>query len=466
MNWTTLLKNVRVREGQGLNPIDGRNHFENDYSRLISSSFIRRLQDKTQVFPLHQSDFIRTRLTHSLEVSSIAKSIGKSIEKKLIESKKMDDNNSGLLPALLMTAGLIHDLGNPPFGHFGETAIQDFFSCYFSSANTKLTPKEQKDFTFFDGNVQTFRILTKLQFLGDEHSYNLTYPTLACIMKYPVSAEEGNKKGSKITLKKFGYFTTEKKEYNQISKSLELGENRHPATFLLEASDDIAYSAADIEDGIKLGILNFDIIKSIFVKEVEKYEAISNPTRDITAIIEILYKSIGKLDNLNKQFEGFNEDKLNLIVTKFRIFTQNIMIESVIDKFITEHDNILSGTYSNEILEDCAAKGIRNAFKELSKIVFKDSDVMQAEIAGYKVISDLLEKFVHNSTSLEFKENGRGMPARLYNLISSNLRYIYRNYSIDPDSEYCKLQLIIDFISGMTDSYAVSYHKKLNGISY
>jgi dGTPase len=455
MDWDSLLTPKRFHPGRALADFDGRNPFENDYSRIISSSFIRRLQDKTQVFPLEQSDFIRTRLTHSMEVSSIAASIGKSVEKKLIESGKMGPHLKGHLPSLLFTTGLIHDLGNPPYGHFGEVAIQKFFRSYFDDNDSTLNKEEQADLVHFDGNVQTFRILRKLSFLGHEFSYNLTYPTLATIIKYPCGSLTGNRKGDTedIKLKKFGYFSTEKDDYEEISKVLGLNGCRHPATFLLEAADDIAYSAADIEDGMKLKCLNYEIVYEVFAKIAADG---GGEDKKIFDTLKTCKEAADKMPDVGNDY----------LVSKFRIETQVEMIQSVINQFIKVHDDILAGDYRRELLKDSPAKRIRQAFKDLSKVVFEDPNVMQAEIAGYEVIGGLLDKFVRASKSDDFRADGGGLEGRYYRMISSSLRYIHEKYPSKKNREYQNLQLIVDFISGMTDNYALNYYKKLTGVSY
>lgn len=455
MNWKSLLSGERFHSGRALAPFDGRNPFENDYSRLISSSSIRRLQDKTQVFPLQQSDFIRTRLTHSMEVSSIASSIGKSVEKLLIESKKMDGSLSGLLPSLLFTTGLIHDLGNPPFGHFGETAIQDFFISYFKENKTSLSNHERADFEKFDGNVQTFRILRKLSFLGHEFSYNLTLATLATIIKYPVNSLEGNKgdKTDDIRYKKFGYFLTEIDDYNKISKILGLNGSRHPATFLLEAADDIAYSAADIEDGVKMGGITYETIYQVFNEIAGRGDL---EVKNINQDLQKYKREANAMPGVGKDF----------LVSKFRIDAQVFMIQKVINRFVEVHDEILNGNYQKELLKDSSAKEVRKGFKNLSKTVFSDPKVMEAEIAGYEIITGLLSKFVQVCQSEDFHSEGSGMAGRCYKMISSSLRHIHETYPSNRSKEYRNLQLIVDFISGMTDNYALNYYNKLTGVSY
>ena len=270
--WNLLLGEKRFRKKSPTNESDGRNTFENDYGRLISSAPIRRLQDKTQVFPLEESDYTRTRLTHSLEVSYLGSSIGQSIENLLLENGNLDYKLKGYLSSLLRVGGLIHDLGNPPFGHFGEEAIKKFFEKYFEkNSNTKLSELEKADFKNFDGNVQTLRILSKLYYFGDSYGYNLNYSSLASIIKYPSNSINGNKKPTtEIAKKKFGYFVTETKTYKKINDYLKLGNRRHPVVYLLEAADDIAYSAADIEDGVKLRKVNLEQIEKIFSNKLER----------------------------------------------------------------------------------------------------------------------------------------------------------------------------------------------------
>lgn len=458
MEWKKLLSDKTFRERGELKEFDGRDPFENDYGRIISSTFIRRLQDKTQVFPLEESDFIRTRLTHSMEVAAIAKSLGKSVEKVLLDKGKLDKQYKGHISSLLNVAGLVHDLGNPPFGHFGESAIQTFFSRFFSTRDNSKgvvwNDQQMKDFIFFDGNVQTFRILRKLSFLNDEFSYNLTYPTLACIVKYPRSSITGNiKNATNVAEKKFGYFISEEEDYRIISDHLGLNNNRHPAVFLLEAGDDIAYSAADIEDGVKLGSLNFSLI----------YETFEENLKDDEKKDEVLNALLG----MYEKSKIISSDRLDLTVRKFRIFTQGLMIEAAINEFLNNHDDILDGKYSKELISNSSAKNIRAAYKQLGYLVFAQKKIVQAELAGWEIISGLLEIFVEASKSENFKSSGNNVESRLYNMISSSFRYMYETYpSIYPNTnlEYKKILLITDFISGMTDSYALNYYQKLKGI--
>jgi dGTPase len=447
--WKLLLEEKRFREKSTSIPSDGRNPFENDYGRLISSAPIRRLQDKTQVFPLEQSDYTRTRLTHSLEVSYIASSIAQSIEKLLLEKKDIEQEQKGLLSSVLRVSGLVHDLGNPPFGHFGEKAVIKFFTDYFKdNKETTLNEREQADFKNFDGNVQTLRILSKLYYFGDEFGYNLTYSSLASIIKYPSNSLEGNQeKWTEISKKKFGYFVTEVETYKKINEHLQLGNRRSPVVYLLEAADDIAYSAADIEDGVKLGIVDINKVREIFEKNLSKNK---------NQVLE-------KLDELINEYSNKAIDS-SIIIQKFRIYTQQIMIEEIIKTFEKRYDEIMDGTLENEIIEVSDASDIRKAYKTLQYIVFDDKNIVKKEIAGWEAIYGLLKIFVRASKSENFKEKGNTYESRLYKLISSSHRYVFSNIEKYENMEYKKLQLIVDYISGMTDTYAINLYQELTGI--
>ncbi len=448
--WKLILEEKRFREKSATIESDGRNTFENDYGRLISSAPIRRLQDKTQVFPLEESDYIRTRLTHSLEVSYLASSIGQSIENLLLKKKELDISLKGNLSSLLRVAGLVHDLGNPPFGHFGEEAIKKFFKQYFAkNKKTSLTALEKADFENFDGNVQTLRILSKLYYFGDEFGYNLNYSSLASIIKYPSNSLEGNKKPTtEIAKKKFGYFVTETETYKKINDHLKLENRRHPVVYLLEAADDIAYSAADIEDGVKLGKVNLDDIERIFAKNLDK-----NKEAVLT-----------KIKDLKEKYADEKNIDTSLVIQKFRIFTQQIMIESIVKSFEENYEIIMEGKLEDEIIDVSDAKDIRKAYKNLQYIVFDDKSILKKEIAGWEAIYGLLEIFVDASQSESFKSAGNNLEARLYKIISTSHRKVYEDVEKYSNSEYKKLQLIVDFISGMTDRYAIRLFQQLKGI--
>lgn len=446
----------RFREKHSTIPTDGRNPFENDYGRLISSAPIRRLQDKTQVFPLGESDFTRTRLTHSLEVSYIGSSIGQSIEKILIEKGEIAIEHKGYLSSLLRVAGLVHDLGNPPFGHFGEEAIKSFFKKYFEKNDhkgltAKLNEKERADFTNFDGNVQTFRILSKLYYFGDEYGYNLTYPSLASIIKYPVDSLTGNKKhDEEISKHKFGYFVSEADRYEQINEKLQLAHKRFPIVYLLEAADDIAYSAADIEDGVKEGIITIQDVKTIFEQNLEGNKD------DV----------MNCLNNLIEQYkDGANIDQ-SLIVQKFRVACQRIMIEGVIEAFTSAkfYEQIMNGELNEELIMVSNGADVRKAYKQLQYKIFDSKGIQIKELGGWQSITGLLSIYVPAAESDDFRSGGNTFAGRLYKIMSSSHRKVYENIENYGNPAYNRLRLIVDYIAGMTDRYAVDLYQELKGI--
>lgn len=447
--WQLLLSEKRFRQKSSTNKSDGRNPFENDYGRLISSAPIRRLQDKTQVFPLEKSDFIRTRLTHSLEVSYIASSIGQSIENLLLEKGDLTQDLKGNLSSLLRVAGLVHDLGNPPFGHFGEEAIKSFFAKHFDNNTTTLSALEKADFINFDGNVQTLRILSKLYYFGDEFGYNLNFSSLASIIKYPSNSIDGNKKPTtEIAKKKFGYFVTETDTYKDINDYLKLNNRRHPVVYLLESADDIAYSAADIEDGIKLGIIGIDDIEKIFSKHLKHNKK---------PVLE-------KLSDLRKIYSKNPDVDTSMIVQQFRIFTQKLMIESIVESFEENYEEIMQGKLQNELIDTSTSNDIRATYKKLQYKVFDSKSILKKEIAGWEAIYGLLDIFVNASKCDSFKSTGNNLEARLYKIIASSHRKVYEDIEKYSNNEYKKLQLIVDFISGMTDRYAIDLFQELKGI--
>lgn len=465
--WNELLINMRFRESQDApnnDTTDHRNPFEKDYSRLLFSPPFRRMQDKTQVFPLNESDFVRTRLTHSLEVSTIARGIGMSVEGELIKKHFLENEKQGHIVSLLSTACLVHDIGNPPFGHFGEAIVQNYFKKYLkditpdSGFKDKYQQKWEKveieDLINFDGNVQTFRILKKLQFYKDEHSYNLTLPTLACIIKYPYSSLDGNKKEHKnVTQHKFGFFNSEKKDFEFIWSKLKLGSNsRHPITYLVEAADDITYLACDVEDGCKRGIITMETLE----KYIEQYLKTSNCT-------ELDKKLVADFEaSKNEQQKNF-KGHFDVIIQMFRVNSQGYMIDAVIKNFIKNHEQIIGGSYCKNLLDESDAKNIKELLRELAKLIHKNKEIIQMEILGERVITGLLETFVkaiNSSNRTKTKE----LEGKIYELTSSSYRHIFETYKYVGNESYANCQFAIDSIAGMTDNYALSLYQKILGI--
>lgn len=472
LSWERLLCEVRQRKTTSSvktkdkedSTVIARNEFEADYDRIVGSSSVRRLQDKAQVFPLQENDFTRTRLTHSMEVSAMARSLGKAVGKQL--EKKEDIpftiEMTDKLAAMLQTAGLIHDLGNPPFGHYGETIIRQWFARWFNSnelleKTVLLSQQEKNDFINFDGNVQNLRIVTKLQTLNDAFGANFTYGTLATIMKYPWSSDSEERSSHK---NKFGYFKSEENIYREIIEKTGLAENqRHPATYLLEAADDIIYVCDDIEDGVKKGYIEWG----------EVYADIKKAFPDDS------YKDLfNAIDNKKPDQEMAEKDKVLASVRNFRNYVQTYLFSKAVETFMDHYDGIMNGDFGSIELLDCEKKFIKYLKKITGKSCFACHEVVALELVGDRVIKTLLDIFITALVVNEVDEleDTATYAGKIYSLISSNFKYIaLYNYvdnsrrKISDLSIYDKLHLVVDFISGMTDSYAVNLYKELTGIS-
>ncbi|HEM6071697.1 TPA: dNTP triphosphohydrolase [Streptococcus suis] len=490
LDWEKLLCEMRIRDAcsenkkitANDNPI--RNRFDEDYDRIIYSSSLRRLQDKTQVFPLQQNDFIRTRLTHSLEVSALGESIAWQIVDKLRGEKKDEffaQNCENLyelkkLPSLVRVACLVHDLGNPPFGHYGEDIIKKWFKNYFESnkkgqsepsdldsAVNKLTEKQKNDFLRFDGNAQNLHILSKLQFLNDEYGMNFTLGTLAALMKYPY--DSSHKLAEKK--QKFGYLQSEKKIYQKIYELTGVGEGiRHPETYIIEAADDIAYKVADLEDGIKKGLLKWE---DVYTEELQA--ALKSMTEKHDG-----YPYKEKIEG-NKAKDIPGKDLIQY--QNLKIYLQGTMVRIAVDNFINHYEEIMSGKYDRgqSLIEDANLKEVLKILDSLTrKYCFASTEVLELELRGEQVISDLLDLFVPAICRVGKTDRARDRNQKLIYLISENFAYVHCLNKGDAHARdwrsriseldiYSRLQLVVDFISGMTDSYAVSLHKKLKNLS-
>ncbi|MGB3259715.1 dGTP triphosphohydrolase, partial [Paenisporosarcina sp.] len=326
----------------------------------------------------------------------------------------------------------------------------------------KLGPEKAADFTNFEGNAQTFRLLSKLNNLKDEFGYNLSAATLATILKYPRSSIEGNKSKDErlkenqgVSYKKFGYLQSEVDRFIAVKEYTGIETHRHPVAFLLEAADDIAYSAADIEDGCKKKVLDYSTIEKILKTHL------SNGSIEDKAILKSF------IDTYNKNLEEGRDDRLDNAVQNFRIQAQGYMIKSVVKEFLKRHDEILNGEFDQEIIENSDGANVRKAFEDLAKIIFDNKEIIMREYTGGKVIHGLLEMFVSTVVS-ENRNNSKTEEGKLFLLISDNYRDIMKKYPTEQNkgepSLYDHLLLVTDFVCGMTDTYALDLYRRLTGI--
>ena len=443
MKWDKLLsaKRLGLENREFKNTEEIRSQFQRDYDRIIFSSPFRRLQNKTQVFPLPGSVFVHNRLTHSLEVASVGRSLANLVAQEL--RKRDDIENKDILNELgsiVSSACLAHDMGNPPFGHAGEVAI----SKYFAEGNGKkfkdaVTPEEWKDLTNFEGNANVLRLLTH-QFKGRRSGgFALTYSTLASLIKYPYGSN-----GMLPNKKKFGYFQAEEETFLHIVNELELKKlsdeplryARHPLVFLVEAADDICYEIMDIEDAHKLKILDtqttFDLLLGFFDEKIDK-------------------KFFTNKDKILKEVTDINEQ-----VAYLRASVIGKLTKETAQVFLKNHDKILEGEFNLSLVDGLEGRS-KEAFETCKKVAIKQiynyRSVVKIELTGFNVIGTLLDEFI---TAIFNPDNDYSQ--KILSILPSQ-------FDVEEYSFYKKAMSIVDFISGMTDLYAVDLYKDIKGIS-
>jgi len=448
--WDKLLNQVRRKELSGspesMGTGVGRTEFERDYDRILFATPTRRLADKTQVFPMEENDSIRTRLTHSHEVSNLARSIGVRIAFEHAEAVFGSDHETlqvkRNVPALLAAAGLAHDLGNPPFGHQGEIAIQQWFSENHTIEDIAL------DFLEFDGNAQTFRLLTLLQVLNDRYGLNLSVGTLAGLIKYPSVYGSSNKGG----FKKFGIFKSEESIINEVWEQTGLKEGiRHPLAYIVEACDDIAYSIIDAEDTVKKGYASFYDLMD-FLETYDPEDA------NIKAVITSARKK-----NTEFKKDSLSSRELNDIsMQMLRVKAISVMVESATSVFIENIGKMMDGSIEEgfELIKNSNSARLCKAAKEFDfRYGFQHKDVLRLELQGNNYIKSTMT-MLWRAISVDGDAN-KPFERYAFGSISENYRRVY----LDTDkSTYAKCQLLCDAISGMTESYLIKKHNELKSL--
>lgn len=469
MNWQQLLCTDRIRNYKGNpNSEDLRTEFEKDYHRIIGSASFRRLQDKTQVFPLDKSDFVRTRLTHSLEVSSFAKSLGQNISKKIlldIKDEGFQESYQADVCDILQCAGLLHDIGNPPFGHFGETVIRQWFLknlgrfTYNGRSLMEVLSQQMKEDLFnFEGNTQALRLVTKLHYLVDANGMNLTKGLLGTIIKYPVSSLEINKDSGNIKDKKMGYYYAEREIFADIQEALGTYGERHPLAYVLEAADDIAYRTADIEDAFKKGCITYGQLVQELKQKGEGEEKDSEYSKLVLALE----------DRYRKALERGVAQPETYAVQNWVVRIQGKLIACATYGFTANYQEIMEGTYKRDLFSGTCGEQIAQALGDIAyRYAFTSRPILKLEVAAEAILTFLLDKFVDAVIYYDTDTKLNAVQEKIIALISDNYKAIYKIYSKDrSDAEklYLRLLLVTDSICGMTDSYAKGLYQELNGL--
>ena len=446
MDWNRLLS--RARPGLSRQPPDSeaRTDFQRDFDRIVFSSAFRRLQDKTQVFPLSQSDYIRTRLTHSLEVSSVGRSLGAMVGDSVIHRHNLQGVYPQDFGAVVAAACLAHDIGNPPFGHAGEDAIRLWFTTSATGREVleQLTEAQRQDFLGFEGNAQGFRIITRLQSPDNRGGMQLTCATLGIFTKYPRASSLPVKAPPGIAFMKFGFYQDDLELFAEVAGQLGLEPvapdawHRHPLAYLVEAADDICYRIIDVEDAFRLQQLRYEEVRDLLLPLTGEPERAQRKLAYITRPRE-------KIEYLRAKAIG-------------------AIIEQVHQCFMTHEGTILAGGFTEELLDAIPAADAMRALKECGEArVYVSKPVVEVEAAGFEVLGGLLEAFVNTVNDVARRGSNASSKSRmLIHLIPEQFAGPGRQPFEDC---YRRILAITDFVSGMTDSYAVTLFKKLTGIS-
>ena len=471
MKWEALLSEKRAgcEEAAG-DGRDRRSGFEKDYHRIIVSSSFRRLQDKTQVFPLDRSDFIRTRLTHSLEVSSIGRSLAQNIGASLHGGQETGESGApGMNPGfpdpfrsgicdILQCAGLIHDIGNPPFGHFGEEAIREWFSRHLQDLTFKgepvrrfLTEQQYQDLLHFEGNAQGLRMVTKLDYPVQRFGMNLTYGLLSAVIKYPTASTEVEPGSKNVCRRKMGYFASEEELFRSIAAETGTGSARNPLALILEAADDIAYATADIEDAFKKGFFSY----AAFMNELHE-RGVARPYREKLSDAYDIARLSGVMGPEEYAIRTWLRDM------------QDVLIVAATDGFTAHCGAIMDGSWPGELISKKPEKVLLDALKEIAyDYAFTSMSIFKTEIAANHILTYLLDILVPSALVYDSGDKIGLMEEKYLSLIPENYKQVYHRYTDGRAKEECvyeRILLATDTISGMTDSYARDLYAELTGI--
>ncbi|KOY52049.1 dGTP triphosphohydrolase [Polaribacter dokdonensis] len=441
MNWEQLLSLKRFGDTQKRPRIaqdETRLGFEVDFDRIIFSSAFRSLQDKTQVIPLSETDFVHTRLTHSLEVSVVGRTLGRRVGKVLLERHPnlvelgYTFNDFG---AIVAAASVTHDIGNPPFGHSGEKAIGEYFKTGKGlTYKTKLSDKEYQDLVDFEGNANGFKILTESR-EGISGGLRLCYATLGAFLKYPKESLP-KKPTNHIVDKKYGFFQSDKEAFLDVVSELGMKPKnteansfyRHPLAYLVEAADDICYTIIDFEDGINLGLIDEDYA----------------------------------LEYMSKLIHGINRDKYYALqhtkdrTAYLRAIAINALIDEAVTIFLKNEEAILNGDFKNSLLDKCKYEAQINDIIKISiDKIYKSKEVLEKEVAGYRIIGDLLDVFI-TAINNNYNNNNSNYDNLLVNLMP-------QEYVSQSDSQYDRIMAVCTYVSRMSDSYAIRLRRKIFG---
>lgn len=456
MNWNKLLNQDRVRPSKS--PGDDRTAFQHDYDRAVFSTPVKRLQDKAQVFPLDPSDAVRTRLTHSLEVSSVARGLAGSAAAWMVKQKEIGGQMAGQIETIAATCGLLHDLGNPPFGHAGEEAIRSWFEKMYPQRLLEgLDAQQTADFMAFEGNAQTIRLVAKLQILADFNGLNLTYGTLSALIKYTAKSDDVGGKSQDRARKKFGYFASETDLVGTVRNETGTGNARNPICYLVEAADDIVYLAADAEDAVKKRIISWGDVKGAL-----KGRKGGHPDPTVGGAFDRMGKILAPADGADGAEAKLDDDTE---AAAFRTAAIGVMFESAREEFEKHYSEIMSGNFKGTLLPEGLDLAVR--LRSLEKeMVYPTRSTITLELMGRRVIGELMDVLWEGAQSVPKEDRPRktsSFAEKSAALLSPNYLKVFRHAAEEGrlPERYLRLQLLTDYICGMTDSFAKRLHAEL-----
>jgi dGTPase len=486
VDWRTLLNPSRTRQLEGGKPsrtADFRDQFRRDYGRIVFSTPFRRLQDKAQVFPLEAHDSVRTRLTHTHEVASISQDIAQRVTHLLMEHQKYHDHlsfdESKAIESVACSCALLHDMGNPPFGHAGEESISEWFTTHSQDFDfwkgiegrgehdPLSTNQLRNDFLKFEGNAQTIRIVTRLQLLNDPHGLNLTAGTVSAALKYVGGSHQIDK--TRHQFSKHGYFASEAPLVEKIRNATGTGTNesplRNPIALMVEAADDLAYSTVDIEDAVRKRVVNWEQVRNGVIAEASQFDAEQKPAESAENLAQELLDKAEELIDRDCEFNLSPWEKAEAYSIMFRTLLIGSGTTQVVQSFIANYERIMESGIDSSLLSLGVTGAVVGACKTFAaKDIYPKTSGL--ELLGRNVIHDLMNFFWHEvkdcpDTIDDIKPSS--FRAKAIKMTSTNYRRIYelvrRDGKIPP--RYLEFQFITDYICGMTDSFACSLHRSI-----
>ncbi len=451
MQWPKLLSCHRFGKRANDYNTPGRSPFQQDFDRIIFSSAFRRLQDKTQVFPLSGNDYVRTRLTHSLEASSIGRSLGTIAGTFLCENYNVGDNTPSDIGNILAAAVLAHDIGNPPLGHSGEEAIRHWFrhSDIARKIRQKMSEAEQEDIWNYEGNAQGFRTVARLEHPENYGGMQLTCATLGAFSKYPTSASETCRPPG-AGGKKFGFFLEDAELFREVAETTgmvavpgsQAAWYRHPLALLVEAADDITYRIVDFEDALKVKILEYEVVSKCF-NEILRFD--QNERTDFSNI-----------PNSCRRVEAMRARVLG------------VLVKQVVEVFCQHQEEILNGEYTKSLICDIpASEALEDIFRISSSEVYNNRHAVEIGIAGYELTFGLLNVLVPALEEIAAEKRGDEhasiLSQKMMWLLPEEVRPV--DQEAWQQSSYLRLLRVLDFLTSLTDSHAVTLYRKFKGIA-